>query len=141
MQREVIVLGKNTYIVEESAPKYNDWYICGNNVFRHALPGWGSQGHGEAKTILASTRTYTALPEIKKAFLDTYKSLDKKGLNKILSDDNNFMYVHVQETQEEACARCFEEMRASNPTGGLREFVRIAVNFGVEWGKNNPKKS
>ena len=51
------------------------------------------------------------------------------------------MYVHVQETQEEACARCFEEMRASNPTGGLREFVRIAVNFGVEWGKNNPKKS
>ena len=82
MQREVIVLGKNTYIVEESAPKYNDWYICGNNMFRHALPGWGSQGHGEAKTILASTRTYTDLPEIKKAFLDTYKSLDKKGLTK-----------------------------------------------------------
>ena len=38
-----------------------------------------------------------------------------------------------QETLEEAAERCFEEMKSLNPKGGIREFIRLAVNFGAKW--------
>ena len=38
-----------------------------------------------------------------------------------------------QETLEEACSRCFEEMKVLNPKGGLKEYIRMAVNFGVKF--------
>jgi hypothetical protein len=38
-----------------------------------------------------------------------------------------------QESLEEAGKRCFEEMKALNPTGGIKEFIRMAVNFGANW--------
>jgi hypothetical protein len=41
--------------------------------------------------------------------------------------------MSAKETIEEAAKRCFEEMKALNPKGGLKEFIRMAVNFGSEW--------
>lgn len=38
-----------------------------------------------------------------------------------------------KETLEEASERCFEEMKVLNPTGGLKEFIRMAVTFGAKW--------
>lgn len=38
-----------------------------------------------------------------------------------------------KETLEEAVERCFEEMKSLNPKGGIREFIRLAVNFGAKW--------
>jgi hypothetical protein len=45
-----------------------------------------------------------------------------------------------QETLEEAAVRCFEEMKVLNPKGGLKEFIRMAVNFGVKWQQEQDKK-
>ena len=38
-----------------------------------------------------------------------------------------------QETLEEAAKRCFEEMKILNPRGSIKEFIRMAVNFGAKW--------
>lgn len=38
-----------------------------------------------------------------------------------------------QETLEEAAERCFKEMKVLNPKGGIKDFIRLAVNFGTEW--------
>ncbi len=34
---------------------------------------------------------------------------------------------------EEAAERCFEEMKILNPRGSIKEFIRMAVNFGAKW--------
>ena len=34
---------------------------------------------------------------------------------------------------EEAAKRCFEEMKILNPRGSIKEFIRMAVNFGAKW--------
>ena len=39
----------------------------------------------------------------------------------------------THETIEEAAERCFKEMQRLNPKGGLKEFIRMAVNFGAKW--------
>jgi hypothetical protein len=39
----------------------------------------------------------------------------------------------THETIEEAAKRCFKEMQRLNPKGGLKEFIRMAVNFGAKW--------
>ena len=38
-----------------------------------------------------------------------------------------------KETLEEATERCFEEMKILNPRGSIKEFIRMAVNFGAKW--------
>ena len=38
-----------------------------------------------------------------------------------------------KETLEEAAKRCFEEMKILNPRGNIKEFIRMAVNFGAKW--------
>ena len=38
-----------------------------------------------------------------------------------------------KETLEEAAKRCFEEMKILNPRGSIKEFIRMAVNFGAKW--------
>lgn len=38
-----------------------------------------------------------------------------------------------KETLEEAAERCFEEMKVLNPKGGIKEFIRMSVNFGIKW--------
>jgi len=45
-----------------------------------------------------------------------------------------------KETPEEAAERCFEEMKVLNPKGGLKEFIRMAVNFGTKWQQEQDKK-
>lgn len=39
----------------------------------------------------------------------------------------------MEETLEEAAERCFKEMKILNPKGGIKDFIRLAVNFGTEW--------
>lgn len=43
------------------------------------------------------------------------------------------------ETLEEASLRCFEELRVLNPKGGIKEFIRLAVNFGANWQEKRKK--
>jgi hypothetical protein len=42
-------------------------------------------------------------------------------------------FLPKHETVEKASERCFKEMQALNPKGGLKEFIRMAVNFGAKW--------
>jgi hypothetical protein len=135
MGREIILLKEMMYIVDNTAPKYRDWYVVGKFVWKHILPGWGSAGHGEAKTILACNDPRVRdVPRIKEEFLAKVKNKDKDIAN-LLRDDSNFMYIKTLETVDEAAERFYQELLASNPKGGAKEFIRLAVNFGAAWQK------
>ena len=42
-----------------------------------------------------------------------------------------------QETIEEAAERCFNDMKVLNPKGGIKEFMRMSLNFGVKYQQEN----
>jgi hypothetical protein len=140
MERVIKKIGKDVYVLENAPAMYKEYYVIGNHVWRNDLPGWGSAGHGDTKKIVASTREdLDNVPLIKQSFLEQYEKLKPKELKEFLSIDENFMPVYRNETLEEAAERCFEEMKKSNPAGGLKAFIKIAVAFGVEWGKNQSR--
>jgi hypothetical protein len=63
------------------------------------------------------------------------KNETKESLTEWLESKRN-----KKETLEEASERCFKEMQALNPKGGLKEFIRMAVNFGAKWKQEQDKK-
>jgi len=46
-----------------------------------------------------------------------------------------------KETLDEVAERCFEEMKVLNPRGGIKEFIRMAVNFGAKYQQEQDKNS
>ena len=44
-----------------------------------------------------------------------------------------------QETLEEAQRRFFDEMISTNPRGGIRVYLNMAIEFGVKWQQKQDK--
>ncbi len=75
------------------------------------------------KIIIPKEQTKTGYSKSETKFLGVEFTLN----------DSSKQFIPKQETIEEAAERCFEEMKSLNPTGGLKEFIKLAVNFGAKW--------
>lgn len=66
----------------------------------------------------------------------------KQGKN--IHNKSNDMKTELAELNQESLMRklgdeCFFKMKEINPSGGIKEFIRIAVEFGYKKSQSNPK--
>ena len=71
--------------------------------------------------------------------IDLRKLIPKEEPKQELERGITITHIGKQETLEEVAERCFEEMKVLNPKGGIKEIIRMAVNFSAKWQQEQEK--
>lgn len=80
------------------------------------------------------------IPSAEELLRETYKIMSDESIEDIAKVMREFAKLHIEACKKEISRNtknpdnlaetCFEDMKKLNPKGGIREFIRLAVNFG-----------
>lgn len=124
LNKDAFKVGDNYVVVNDDEVKGGDWFFIGNIIH-------------QAEEILDCDKD--GLLEIhSKGYCNPYNLCKKIVFStQFIHESIPVLDIESKEDLDKLGIECFEFLKATNPKGGIKEFIRLAVNFGYQKAKEN----